>query len=83
MPVCLFTCLSLSPVSLSVLAVDSMYGGPPDSLGSEAMAAAAAAASPQSYVDAIRTGLDASAREQGQIQKYCPLIGCGDVISSA
>ena len=68
MPVCLFTHLSLSPVSLSVLAVDSMYGGPADSLGSEVMAAAAAAAaSPQSYVDAIRTGLDASAREQGQI----------------
>ncbi|XP_041807879.1 probable E3 ubiquitin-protein ligase makorin-2 [Chelmon rostratus] len=45
-----------------VVGVDSMFGGPVDSLGSEVTAAAAAA--PQSYVDAIRTGLDASAQEQ-------------------
>ncbi|XP_078105638.1 E3 ubiquitin-protein ligase makorin-2 isoform X1 [Sander vitreus] len=49
-----------------VLGVDSMFGGPADSLGSEVMAAAAAA-SPHSYVDAIRTGLDASAQDQADV----------------
>ncbi|KAM7006334.1 E3 ubiquitin-protein ligase makorin-2 isoform 2-T2 [Tautogolabrus adspersus] len=45
-----------------VLGADSMFGGPVDGLGSGLTAAAAA--SPHSYVEAIRTGLDASAQEQ-------------------
>lgn len=53
-------CLSMC---LSVLGVDSMFGGPGDSLGSGHTASAAAA--PQTYVDAIRSGLDPSAQEQG------------------
>ncbi|XP_042259579.1 probable E3 ubiquitin-protein ligase makorin-2 [Thunnus maccoyii] len=52
------------------LGADSMFGGAADSLGSEVTAAA-----PQSYVDAIRTGLDASAQEQGQTQKTLFVIG--------
>lgn len=54
------------------LCVDSMFGGQTDSLGSEVTpAAAAAAAAPQSYVDAIRTGLGTSAPDQD------PLPGSG------
>ncbi|XP_060897584.1 E3 ubiquitin-protein ligase makorin-2 isoform X2 [Labrus mixtus] len=47
-----------------VLGADSMFGGPVDGLGSGLTAAAAAAASPHTYVEAIRTGLDGSAQEQ-------------------
>lgn len=43
---------------------DSIFGGRADGLGSEVTAAA-----PHSYVDAIRTGLDASAQEQGGTQR--------------
>lgn len=42
-----------------VVSADRRFGGPADSLGSEV-----AAAAPQSYVDAIRTGLDPAAQEQ-------------------
>nr|XP_020467867.1 probable E3 ubiquitin-protein ligase makorin-2 isoform X2 [Monopterus albus] len=45
-----------------VLGVDSVLGGPADMLGSEVTAA------PQSYVDAIRLGLDTSAQEQAMAQ---------------
>lgn len=48
-------------------AVDSLVRGPADSLGPEVTAAAAAAA-PQSYVDAIRTGLNTTAKEQCEIE---------------
>ncbi|KAE8298960.1 putative E3 ubiquitin-protein ligase makorin-2 [Larimichthys crocea] len=62
-----------------VLAVDSMFGGPSDSLGSEVTAAVA---SPQTYVDAIRTGLDASAPEPGERTMCCDwLVVVCDVIS--
>ncbi|XP_074502692.1 E3 ubiquitin-protein ligase makorin-2 isoform X2 [Sebastes fasciatus] len=70
--------------SVRVLGVDSMYGGPADSLGSEVTAAAAAA--PHSYVDAIRTGLDASAQEQApppvggayqDLPQLCPYAAAG------
>lgn len=49
-----------TPSSLA-LGGDVAYGGPADSLDS----VVPAAASPQSYVDAIRTGLDVSSLEQG------------------
>lgn len=42
-----------------------MFRAPAEGPGSEV----AAAASPNSYVDAIRTGLDANAQEQSEIQK--------------
>uniref|UniRef100_A0A7N5ZYQ4 E3 ubiquitin-protein ligase makorin-2 n=2 Tax=Anabas testudineus TaxID=64144 RepID=A0A7N5ZYQ4_ANATE len=53
------------------LGADSVFGSPADSLGSEV-----AAAAPQSYVDAIRTGLDPSAQDQAP-----PLLGgaCQDL----
>lgn len=51
---------------LSARAADSLVRSPADSLGSEVTAAAAAA--PQSYVDAIRTGLETTAKEQGEEQ---------------
>ncbi|XP_068598473.1 E3 ubiquitin-protein ligase makorin-2 isoform X2 [Brachionichthys hirsutus] len=56
---------------------DRVFGVSADSLGSEVMAAA-----PQSYVDAIRTGLDASAPEQvpGGYQdppQLCPYAAAG------
>ncbi|KAE8298955.1 putative E3 ubiquitin-protein ligase makorin-2 [Larimichthys crocea] len=66
-----------------VLAVDSMFGGPSDSLGSEVTAAVA---SPQTYVDAIRTGLDASAPEPAprpvggayqNLPQLCPYAAAG------
>ncbi|XP_059183546.1 E3 ubiquitin-protein ligase makorin-2 isoform X2 [Centropristis striata] len=67
-----------------VLGADSMFGGPPDSLRSEVTAAAAA--SPHSYVEAIRTGLDASAQEQvpppvagayQDLPQLCPYAAAG------
>ncbi|XP_061899225.1 E3 ubiquitin-protein ligase makorin-2-like [Entelurus aequoreus] len=67
--------------SLSVGQVDSMFGGQAGGLGSEVTAAA-----PQSYVDAIRTGLEASAPEQapspmgGAFQDFsqlCPYAAAG------
>lgn len=66
-----------------VLGVDSMFGSPVDSLGSGHTAAAAA---PQSYVDAIRSGLDPSAQEQAppppvggayQEPQLCPYAAAG------
>ncbi|XP_074529310.1 E3 ubiquitin-protein ligase makorin-2 [Halichoeres trimaculatus] len=67
-----------------VLGVDSMFGGPVESLGSGHTAAAAA---PQSYVDAIRSGLDPSAQEQApppppvggayQEPQLCPYAAAG------
>ncbi|XP_038551344.1 probable E3 ubiquitin-protein ligase makorin-2 isoform X1 [Micropterus salmoides] len=65
----------------AVLGADSMFGGPADSVGSEV-----AAAAPQSYVDAIRTGLDASAREEApppvggayqDLPQLCPYAAAG------
>lgn len=67
-----------------VLGADSSFGGPAESLGSALTAAAAAA--PQSYVDAIRTGLDASAQEQAppsvggayqDLPQLCPYAAAG------
>lgn len=58
-------------MSVSVPAVDSMFRAPAEGPGSEV----AAAASPNSYVDAIRTGLDANAQEQSEIQKPFALAG--------
>ncbi|XP_039971904.1 probable E3 ubiquitin-protein ligase makorin-2 isoform X2 [Xiphias gladius] len=64
-----------------VLGVDRMFGGPADSLWSGVTAAA-----PQSYVDAIRTGLDTSAQEQATPQvggasqdlpQLCPYAAAG------
>ncbi|XP_068451341.1 E3 ubiquitin-protein ligase makorin-2 [Clinocottus analis] len=66
-----------------VLGVDGMFGGPPDSLGPEVTAAAA---SPHSYVQAIRTGMDASAQEQApppvggayqDLPQLCPYAAAG------
>ncbi|KAM7421784.1 hypothetical protein PAMA_010032 [Pampus argenteus] len=65
------------------LGVDSMFRGAADSLGSEVMAAA-----PQSYVDAIRTGLDTrlSVQEQDRppaagayqnLPQLCPYAAAG------
>lgn len=54
-----------------------MFRAPAEGPGSEV----AAAASPNSYVDAIRTGLDANAQEQSEIQKtFC--FGRQSVMSS-
>uniref|UniRef100_A0A8C2WPP4 E3 ubiquitin-protein ligase makorin-2 n=1 Tax=Cyclopterus lumpus TaxID=8103 RepID=A0A8C2WPP4_CYCLU len=71
--------------SLSVLAVDSMFGGPPDSLGPDVTSVAAA--SPHSYVQATRTGLDPSAQEQAapppmggayqDLPQLCPYAAAG------
>ncbi|XP_060897583.1 E3 ubiquitin-protein ligase makorin-2 isoform X1 [Labrus mixtus] len=55
-----------------VLGADSMFGGPVDGLGSGLTAAAAAAASPHTYVEAIRTGLDGSAQEQAAVSAAPP-----------
>lgn len=66
--------------------VDSMFRGPVDSLGSGHTAAAAAAAAPHSYVEAIRSGLDPSAQEQAppppvggafQEPQLCPYAAAG------
>ncbi|XP_026162483.1 E3 ubiquitin-protein ligase makorin-2 [Mastacembelus armatus] len=63
-----------------VLGVDSMFGGPAHSLVSEV------AAAPQSYVDAIRSGLDASVQEQAtppidgayqNLPPLCPYAAAG------
>ncbi|KAM8913377.1 E3 ubiquitin-protein ligase makorin-2 isoform 1-T1 [Spinachia spinachia] len=68
-----------------VLGVDTMFGGPLDSLGPE-VTAAAAAPSPHSYVQAIRTGLDASAQEHApppvggayqDLPQLCPYAATG------
>ncbi|XP_029007782.1 E3 ubiquitin-protein ligase makorin-2 [Betta splendens] len=64
--------------------VNSVFGSPADSLGSEVEASASAA--PQSYVDAIRTGLDTSAQEQAfsavggafqDLPQLCPYSAAG------
>ncbi|KAM9757977.1 LOW QUALITY PROTEIN: E3 ubiquitin-protein ligase makorin-2 [Menidia menidia] len=47
------------------LGADGAFRAPSDSPGSPAPAVPAAAACPQTYVDAIRTGLDASAQDPG------------------
>lgn len=68
-----------------VLGVDDTFGSPSDSSGSELTAAAA----PQSYVDAIRTGLDASAQEQAphpgggaypDLPQLCPYAATGQCV---
>ncbi|XP_034539500.1 probable E3 ubiquitin-protein ligase makorin-2 [Notolabrus celidotus] len=67
------------------LGVDTMFGGPVESLGPGHIAAAAA---PQTYVDAIRTGLDSSAPEQApppppvggayqDLPQLCPYAAAG------
>lgn len=69
-----------------VLGVDDTFGSPSDSSESELTAAAAA---PQSYVDAIRTGLDASAQEQAphpgggaypDLPQLCPYAATGQCV---
>ncbi|XP_056294249.1 E3 ubiquitin-protein ligase makorin-2 isoform X2 [Pseudoliparis swirei] len=67
-----------------VLGVDSMFGGPPDGLGP---GVTAAAASPHSYVQATRTGLDPSAQQQAppppmggayqDLPQLCPYAAAG------
>lgn len=67
--------LASSPVTSplpAALGPDGAFGGSSDGLGLDFSAAAAA---PQSYVDAIRTGLDASAQDQGWAQFYSCLGG--------
>ncbi|XP_030585076.1 E3 ubiquitin-protein ligase makorin-2 [Archocentrus centrarchus] len=68
-----------------VLGVDDTFGSPSESSGSELTAAAA----PQSYVDAIRTGLDASAQEQAphpgggaypDLPQLCPYAATGQCV---
>ncbi|XP_069570224.1 E3 ubiquitin-protein ligase makorin-2 [Brachyistius frenatus] len=68
-----------------VLGAESMFAAPAESSGSE-VTAAAAAAPPQSYVDAIRTGLDGSAPEQApppvggayqDLPQLCPYATAG------
>uniref|UniRef100_A0A3B3CWQ7 E3 ubiquitin-protein ligase makorin-2 n=1 Tax=Oryzias melastigma TaxID=30732 RepID=A0A3B3CWQ7_ORYME len=75
--------LASSPVTSplpAALGPDGAFGGSSDGLGLDFSAAAAA---PQSYVDAIRTGLDASAQDQGWAQFYsytaplCPYAASG------
>uniref|UniRef100_A0A3Q2U594 E3 ubiquitin-protein ligase makorin-2 n=1 Tax=Fundulus heteroclitus TaxID=8078 RepID=A0A3Q2U594_FUNHE len=53
---------------------DRAFGGPSDSLKA---AVPEAAAAPQSYVAAIRTGLDGSAPEAGQPYQLCPYAAAG------
>lgn len=68
-------CLTSPSPSLSAATVDSMFRPPADGQGSEV---AAAAASPNTYVDAIRTGLSANATEQSETScLFCAL--CDDV----
>lgn len=65
----------LTSPSPSAATVDSMFRPPADGQGSEV---AAAAASPNTYVDAIRTGLSANATEQSETScLFCAL--CDDV----
>uniref|UniRef100_A0A3Q1GEJ1 RING-type E3 ubiquitin transferase n=1 Tax=Acanthochromis polyacanthus TaxID=80966 RepID=A0A3Q1GEJ1_9TELE len=59
-----YLCLSV------VLGSDGVLGGPVDAVGSEV-----AAAAPQSYVDAIRTGLDAATPED--LPQLCPYAAAG------
>lgn len=64
-----------SSSSPAAATVDSMFRPPADGQGSEV---AAAAASPNTYVDAIRTGLSANATEQSETScLFCAL--CDDV----
>uniref|UniRef100_A0A3P8U6L4 E3 ubiquitin-protein ligase makorin-2 n=1 Tax=Amphiprion percula TaxID=161767 RepID=A0A3P8U6L4_AMPPE len=65
-----------------VLGSDEVFGGPVDAVGLEVTAAAA----PQSYVDAIRTGLDAAAPEPAppsvggayqDLPQLCPYAAAG------
>lgn len=56
-------CLTTPAFCPSVATVDSMFRPPAEGAGPEV---AAAAASPNTYVDAIRTGLSANATEQSE-----------------